>query len=232
MKEQRAASEAGSSWDPAWEQVFRAQEWGKYPPEHVIRFVARTFYQAPDRRAVRLLDLGSGSGACTWFMAREGFSVSAIDGSATAIARLQSRLGAEGLAVDARVGDFVTLPWPDDSFDGVVDNVALCCNSFAACRMAAAEVYRVLKPAGAFYSANLSDRSWGYGRGRPVEPGGFTDITEGPVAGKGFVLFMGRAQLDEVYSRFEDVNVERVSWTLGGMDHLVEFWVVTSRKPS
>ncbi|MEI9897627.1 MAG: hypothetical protein WDN28_28155 [Chthoniobacter sp.] len=51
------------SWDPVWERLFREQEWGKYPPEHVIRFVARNFYKAPDRKQVRLLDLGGGTGA-------------------------------------------------------------------------------------------------------------------------------------------------------------------------
>jgi SAM-dependent methyltransferase len=226
------ASDTRSSWDPAWEQVFRTQEWGKYPPEHVIRFVARAFYSAPDRKAVRLLDLGSGTGACTWFMAREGFSVSAIDGSATAIGRLETRLSADGLTVDARVGDFVTLPWPDGTFDGVVDNGALCGNRFDACRTAVAEVVRVLKPGGVFCSANLSDRSWGYGLGRRVEPGGFTDITDGPLAGKGFTLFMGRAQVDELYAPLEGTTVERTEWTLGGMAHRVEFWIVTGRKPA
>jgi SAM-dependent methyltransferase len=230
MEEGRPGTGAMASWDPAWERVFREQEWGKYPPEHVIRFVARSFYGASDRRAVRLLDLGSGPGACTWFMAREGFSVSAIDGSPTAVARLQARLGGEGLAADARVGDFVTLPWPDATFDGVVDNGALCGNRFEACRAAVEEVRRVLRPGGAFLSANLTDRSWGHGLGREVEPNGFTDIREGPLAGKGFNLFMSRAQVDALYAPLADTVVERTGWTTDGMAHLVEFWVVTCRK--
>jgi tRNA G46 methylase TrmB len=51
------------------------QEWGKYPPEHVIRFVARNFYRVPDRKYVHLLEVGCGPGANVWFMAREGFAV-------------------------------------------------------------------------------------------------------------------------------------------------------------
>src|SRR5690348_6213732 len=116
------------SWDPVWESVFRSQEWGKCPPEYVVRFVARRWYQVSLRREVRLLDLGSGPGACAWYMAREGFSVSAIDGSPTAIAQLAERLATEGLDVEGLVGDIVRLPWSKDTFDGVIDNAALYAN--------------------------------------------------------------------------------------------------------
>jgi len=119
---------ADSNWDPAWEQIFSSKEWGEYPPEHVIRFVARNFYGVPDRKEVRLLEPGCGPGANVWFMAREGFTVSGIDGSATSIKQASERLTREGLAADLRVGDFSTLPWPGSRFDGVVENVSLCHN--------------------------------------------------------------------------------------------------------
>jgi SAM-dependent methyltransferase len=215
-----------------WEAVFRRQEWGKYPSEHVVRFVARNYYGAADRRAVRLLDLGSGPGASTWFMAREGFSVSAIDGSTAAIAKLRDRLVSEGLEVDARVGDLGELPWPDGTFDAVVDNAAVYCNPFADCRRIVAGVRRVLKPGGCFLSASFTDRTWGYGRGREVEPGAFVEISEGPLADKGLALFFGRARLDELYSEFVDRRIERLAWTLEGEQHLVEMWIVTCKKTS
>lgn len=222
------ASSAG--WDPVWEEIFQQEEWGKYPSEYVIRFVARTFYRARDRRSVRLLDLGCGPGACTWYMAREGFSVAGIDGSATAVKRAGDRLAAEHLTADLRVGDYTLLPWADAEFDGVVDNVTLCCNPFAACKRAVAEVARVLKPGGVFLSSNFTDRSWGYGCGRQVEPGGFVDITEGGLRGRGFALFMNRAQVDELYGGFAQRSVERLSWTTGGMTHETELWIVTCQK--
>ncbi len=64
-----------ATWDPVWEEIFRRKEWGKYPPEHVIRFVARNFYRVADRASIRLLEIGCGPGANIWFMTREGFTV-------------------------------------------------------------------------------------------------------------------------------------------------------------
>lgn len=219
------------SWDPAWESVFRNQEWGKYPPEHVVRWAARHFYPVPDRRQVRILDLGSGPGACTWYLSREGFAVDAIDGSPTAICRLQERLTHEGLSVTAVVGDFTRLPYADASFDGVVDNVSLCCNPLTAMATVVAEVHRVLKPGGTFSSTNFTDRSWGYGLGRPVAPGSFDTIADGPLAGKGYCHFMGRSDVDALYGAFADVQVETLAWTVGAMAHTIELWSVTCRKP-
>lgn len=218
------------TWDPAWEEVFRRQAWGKYPAEHVVRFVARTWYGAPDRGAVRLLDLGSGPGATTWFAAREGFSVSAVDGSPTAIAQLGDRLAAEGLAADARVGDLSALPWPEEYFDGVIDNASMYANPSSACEQIVGEVRRVLKPGGRFLSASFTDRTWGWGLGRMVEPGGFTDITEGPFAGKGFTSLMGRAQLESLFAKFRNVSVDRLVHTLGGEEHLIEQWIVACER--
>jgi len=219
-----------ASWDPVWESVFRSQEWGKYPPEFVVRFVARRWYRVSQRHEVRLLDLGSGPGACAWYLAREGFSVSAIDGSPTAIAQLNTRLATEGLCADGHVGDIVELPWADDTFDGVIDNAALYANPFAQARRIISEVHRVLKPGGHLLSANFSDRCWGNGLGREIEPGGFTDIAEGPFKDKGFSRFSTREQVQELYGAFRDVVVDSVAWTLGGERHVMELWVVEGRK--
>ncbi|HVE14009.1 MAG TPA: class I SAM-dependent methyltransferase, partial [Elusimicrobiota bacterium] len=90
------------AWDPAWDDVFRAQPWGKYPPEEVVRFVARNFYKAPDRGAVRLLEIGCGPGANLWYAAREGFAVFGIDGSEPALEAARRRFAAEGLAGEFR----------------------------------------------------------------------------------------------------------------------------------
>jgi SAM-dependent methyltransferase len=216
-------------WDPTWEKVFRTQAWGSYPPEHIIRLVARAFY-SQRRETVRFLDLGCGPGACTWFLARERFRVAGIDGSATAIELAKKRLAGERLEADLRVGDYVSLPWGNATFDGVVDNASIYCNPFPVARRVVDEVRRVMKPGGRFFSCNFTRSTWGYGLGREVEPGGFVDISDGPLAGKGFSLFMDRDQVDALYAGFDAVSVEQIRWSLGEMKHWVELWVVSATK--
>lgn len=220
-----------SSWDPTWERVFREQPWGQYPPEHVVRFVARKWYSAADRSGVRLLDLGCGPGACTWYMARERFSVSGIDGSETAIDLARHRLAHEGLVADLHVGNFAILPWPEGVFDGVIDNFALCHNRFEDCRRAVREAYRVMKPGGCLLSCSFSARTLGCGAGTVVERGGYKDITVGPLAGKGFCLFMTRNRVAELFRDFAVQEIELVSRTVSSMQHLIEFWCVEAHKP-
>jgi SAM-dependent methyltransferase len=221
---------AVSSWDPVWEEIFRSKEWGKYPPEHVIRFVAENFYRIPHRNGVRLLEIGCGPGANVWFMAREGFAVSGIDGSTTAIKQANERLWSEGLRADLFVGDYSSLPWPESSFDGVVENVSLCCNRWDTVKRALAEVRRVLKVGAPFLSSFFTDRTWGYRRGTMVEPDGYIDITEGPLTGFGFCLFLNHARLRELFRDFDEVAVERLSRTLQSEHRLVEQFVITCRK--
>jgi SAM-dependent methyltransferase len=224
---------AQPGWDPTWEAVFSSRPWGKYPPEPVIREIMRRFGKVPDRRAVRVLDLGSGPGANTWFLAREGFAVSAIDGSPSGIAQNGARLTGENLTADLQVGDFTKrLPWADATFDAVLDNASSCANPLRAITSCFAEVHRVLKPGGLFISLNFTDRTWGYGLGPQGEDAGSVRaVSEGPLHGMGYVQFFSRTEVDRLYSRFVDHAIERTSYTMGGQQHLIELWVVACRKP-
>ena len=125
------------AWDPVWEQIFTSQEWGSYPGEDVIRFVARNFYANTDRASVRFLEVGFGTGTNLWFLAREGFSASGIEGSKGAEAIARERLDKEcpGWSAAPRngelvVGDMMKLCWPDATFDALIDSEAVYCNDY------------------------------------------------------------------------------------------------------
>jgi SAM-dependent methyltransferase len=137
------------SWDPVWEYVFSNQEWGKYPPEDLIRFIARTFY-VNNRKEIKILEVGCGLGANLWFLAREGFETFGIDGSQTAITRAKNRLNNEcpNWRGELTVGDFSILPYPNDYFDAVVDIEAVCCNSYATSKEIYSEMARVARGGG------------------------------------------------------------------------------------
>jgi len=112
-------------WDKTWDNVFLKKEWGKYPPEELIRFIARNFYEVKNRKKVRILDMGCGTGAATWYLAREGFSIFGIDGSKTAIKIVKERFEKEKLRGEFIVGDLAKLPYPNDYFNCVVDIAAM-----------------------------------------------------------------------------------------------------------
>jgi SAM-dependent methyltransferase len=223
------------SWDPAWERVFSSQEWGRYPPEELIRFVARRFYGAADRGAVKILELGCGPGANLWYLAREGFAAYGLDGSPTAVRKAGERLAAEGLRAELTVGDVTKLTdlYPAASFDGAIDVACLECNRLDAVAAALDAVAAVLRPGGHVFSMAIARGSWGDGLGEPVEPGTFTGIEEGPVAGKGVCHFFSRDEIDDHFgSRFTDLTVDSVTRTLDGGRRSLTHWLIEGAKPT
>ena len=112
------------SFDETWEKIHAAQEWGKYPSEPVIRFVARNYYNEA-RKAVKILDFGCGGGSHTWYLAREGFDTYGFDGSKSAVNKVETRLKEEKLQADLRVRDALELDYENDFFDCVIDNATV-----------------------------------------------------------------------------------------------------------
>ncbi len=99
--------------------------------------------------AMRVLDVGSGVGGTSRFLAQEfGCHVTGIDLTedyCRAAAMLSERVGFAGL-VDYRQGDATKLPFPDASFDVVwTEHVAMNIPDKAALYR---EMFRVLKPGG------------------------------------------------------------------------------------
>ena len=112
------------SFDETWEEIHSTQEWGKYPSEPVIRFVARNYYKV-DRKATKILDFGCGGGSHTWYLAREGFDTYAFDGSKSAVNKVEARLKEEKLQADLRVRDALELDYGDNFFDCIIDNATI-----------------------------------------------------------------------------------------------------------
>ncbi len=202
-------------WDPVWESIYASREWGKYPPEELIRFIARNFYSVSDRRAVRILDLGCGSGAATWYVAREGFSAFGIDGSASAISRAQARFKNEGLAGTFTVGDMVSLPYSADFFDAVIDICAIQHNTLSHAKKIGEEVFRVLKPGGKIFSMLISNASR------------FAPDTN-PFEGKGFVHCYTKEEVSALFAHFKNLTIDTSTYT--DLGNVVSHFVVRAEK--
>ena len=218
-----------SSWDSKWEEVYKSQEWGKYPPEELIRFVAQNYYDAI-RNDTRILDVGCGTGAATWFIAREGFSTTGIDGSATAIAKAKKRFKEEDLNGDFLVGDIEKINYPDDYFDAVTDTVAIQHNTYEKILEIVKETHRVLKPGGKLYSMMVQKGSYGYGLGFELEKNTFDQVSEGPYAGKGIIHFTDANEIKDIFSIFEAIDIECSMRTFNNFKNKISHFVITATK--
>jgi len=215
-----------------WERIHASRSWARYPPEELVRFIARNFSSGASKKG-DALELGCGQGANLWFLAREGFAVAGIDGSASAIRGTLTRLTDEGLptnseAVDLRVGNFADLPWPDETFDLVLDIEAVYANPMSVIRSTIAEAKRVLRHGGHYFSKSFGIQTTGYGDGEEVEPGTFASVNKGPCAGFGVAHFFSKSELHALFSQFSKLDLDSSIWTDHG-EKIFE-WVIDATK--
>ena len=190
----------------AWEEIHRTKNWGTYPSEHIIRFVARNYY-SKERNKVKILDFGCGTGANTWYLAREGFDTYAFDISETAIQKLMSLLREEHLTAHVDVQDGLKLRYENDLFDAVIDNVSIQSNIKKDIKTMYENVYHVLKPRGKMISVVFDKDTTGYGTGVEVESGTYEGLETGNLQGLGVRHFFTK---DELRKMLEDVGFENL----------------------
>jgi ubiquinone/menaquinone biosynthesis C-methylase UbiE len=191
------------SWDQTWEKVFASRQWGKYPSESVIRFVARNFFKVPERSEVKILEIGCGGGANLWFLSKEGFCAYGIDGSESAIAQASALMKKEGQQANLFVGDVIALPYQDNFFDAVLDVQCLSHNTMESCSKILSEISRVMKVGGVFYSRTFSDQCSISPNATRLRPFEYKDIPDGNFTGCGYIKLLNTPQVADLYrSRF------------------------------
>lgn len=199
------------SWDPIWEKIFSQRQWGKYPPEELIRFTSRNFYQEKDRKKIKILDLGCGPGAASWYLAKEGFSVYGIDGSPTAIKLARRRFIKEGLFGKFKIGDIVKLDYPAKSFNGVVDICSIQHNSVKNIQLILKEIHRVLKDGGSFFGLMIAE-------------------DQSLAAWPGQIHFFQQAEIKKLFKNFRNLKLEYVIRSKDNQKNLQKFWIVEVKR--
>ncbi len=219
-----------NSIDPIWEKIHSSQSWGAYPSEHVIRFVARNYYSADNRKAIKILDFGCGQGAHTWYLSREGFDTYAFDGSESAVKKAEERLAKEGLSAHFSVMDGSSLEYESEYFDAVIDNVCIYANKMDDIKIMYKEVYRVLKPGGKIFTSVFGDKLEGCTTGKEIEKGTYTDIQEGVLANRGTTHVFTGEELKDVLSAtgFVSINCDEINYTDNG--HMVHMYFCNALK--
>lgn len=201
------------SWDDTWENIFQERDWGKYPPEELIRFTARNFYSRPKRNKTRFLDLGCGIGSNSWYLAREGFDVHGVDGSKTGIIKAKKRFLEENLKGDFKVMDYIQLDFPANYFDVVIDIASIQHNQTKNVPIILNEIKRVLKPNGKLLSIIVSAGTYN----KPFE-------------GKGYVHFYKLSAIKRLFSDFKLLSIEKSERTENNRRDKIIHWIISCEK--
>jgi SAM-dependent methyltransferase len=143
-------------WETSFAAQIAAQAYNTAPVEALVRTVAyylRARYTAKEERQLHFLEMGCGAGPNLLWLAQRGIRVSGIDISPTALALCRANLSHAG--VDDRIGQLfegsaTEVPFPNHSFDGVLEACVFQHLNRQERVQAFAEVARVLRPGGVF----------------------------------------------------------------------------------
>lgn len=131
-----------------------------YPNEELCRFMGRNWFHLPgnQRKNIKILELGCGSGSNLWMLKREGFDAYGIDLSSEAIdlaKQMCEHWSLDYLSVTGdtclSVQDMTELSFSDETFDTVLDIFSAFCLTESEWKCCLNEVNCVLKKHGKFF---------------------------------------------------------------------------------
>ena len=207
----------------------------KYPNEHLIAFIARNFYKAPDRKEVKILELGCGSGAQLWYIAREGFDVYGTDYSPTGLAICKETLTKWGTSATLAESDMTKIPFGIE-FDAIVDVVSMQHLDITDHEKSYKAAFDALKPGGMFFSYHLGDNSiiFRHGGGKRIGLHTIDNVNDvsKPLSQNGLMTFLSPIDAEKMLQHvgFEHIFIEKNSRTYNNQEYAVEYLIIHAQK--
>ena len=126
---------AMDDFDSIWERMYsEGRMLNRYPYDMVVSLTFRYFGSVRDKSSVKVLDLGSGAGNNALFFAQEGFDITALEPSQSALDYAKKRFS------DMRVkGKFLRMSFLQlnrliETYDLILDRQSLCVMGIAEIR--------------------------------------------------------------------------------------------------
>ena len=187
----------------------KGKQLNNWPYTELVSAIIREVGSRP-RNDISVLEIGCGAGNNIWFLAEEGFKTAGIDISETAISYAKDRLNKREQIAELVVGDMLSLPWPENTFDIVIDRGAFTQNSHDRIRGILDEVLRVLKPTGIHFGFTLNgmnhpDRLFG----EEVAHHTYDNFTGGSFSHVGLTSFFTPEDIYGLFEKFHSTEIIR-----------------------
>lgn len=180
-----------------------------YPHDKVIQFCLRN-YPPQIRNLTRVLDLGCGTGANTWFLSREGFLVTATDISPNGIDATKRRLDQSELIAQLRVEGANEISDKAESFDLVICVGVLEAVGASVAKEVFEKVSRVLKTGGNAFFLFASNEDFRIGPATNYNLYGYSETEVLSLLPAGFRSVL----LDQYVTTYGGGNVKQSDWIL------------------
>lgn len=220
------------TWDKGWDSLFKKYKWGTYPNEHLVRFL-KSDLKKPQKKNLKILEIGCGTGANFYLYNKEKLKIFAIDGSQNAIKFAKKQAKENDYIINFEIGDIEKLPYENSFFDYVVDVECLYSNDESSTRKILLEINRVLKNSGKFFSLSFGTKTSGYSSGKKLknENNTFTEVKSGALKSDyNLIRYMTKKDILDIYSCFKIVSIDNSIWTKNNEKLKIQEWIIVCQK--
>ena len=211
----------------------------RYPNEPLIQFLAEHYFSIPknDRGDVRILEVGCGSGANLWAIAKEGFDTYGMDISATALELCRDVMRGYGVEAKLSVGNMQKMDFEDNFFDAIIDVLTIEHTDLKGHVATYREIFRCLKKGGRFFSWHLGAGSVNFkeGGGNRIDRQTIDNAPnpEVPYSNNGLTCFLTPSSAHRMLAAagFADITIERTVRTYKNMTQKIEYFSIQAIRP-
>ena len=199
-----------------------------YPNEHVVRFLSRNYSDYRERKQIRVLDIGVGTGRHTKLLRDMGFDTFGIDISITGLKFTRERIGQNQISLIR--SEMTGLPFKEENFDSVISFGVFYYGRASHMKSAILEVFRVLRQGGkAFIMVRTTD-DYRYGKGTLLEKDTYR-LTIQETNEHGTVQhFLSERALIDYFSIFPKLEYEKSETTFMQRRAVNSDWLISAGK--
>lgn len=180
----------------------------------------------------RILDLGAGLGRHAIYFAQRGFEVSALDLSEYAVEHLKAWRDKENQTMDVRLGDMLSLPYGDNTFDGIFAYHSISHGDTAGIKRTISEIERVLKKGGEVFASIRSKETLDFTQGTfpKIDENTILNTLEGPEKDVPH-FYANRQDLIELFQNFNIESIKHIDYCYqNGKMQDRKYYYVNARK--